>query len=568
MAAKLAGELLVRRDVQLSDPEARGDFAKLVCEGRAGIDRKAVETLLAQLAAELPPPFVPFPVAVLPEPVRSFVDEGAKALGCDESYIALPLLSALASAVGNTRRIRLKRSWCEPCVIWTVAVGESGTLKSPAFDLASKPLQALQSAALREWQEAMEQYKTDKATFEADLAEWKKKGRKAGEPPPDEPEEPQAVRYLCEDTTVEALAVLLEGQPRGLLILRDELSGWVNSFDAYKSCRGADVAHWLSMHRAGTLVVDRKGGRKLVHVPRAAVCVAGGVQPGALAAALVGRYQAGGVDEAMDKPSKEHFDNGLAARLLFAMPPRRPKKWTDADLPRETEAGLQELFGRLLGLDFDAADEEPAPIDVPLTAEAKAAWVRFYDEHAAETSAMPGDLAAAWSKLEGYAARFALLVHLIREVAGDPTASPGAVDAASVAAGVALSRWFGSEAGRVYEILGADVESAEARERRELTRLIRERGGRITARELMHASRRYRGNSAEAEAALAGLAEAGAGRWLVDDHGGRAGRPAAVFVLLEGGNGNGNGETPDGNAIPLPLPPKNESESEVVEWTG
>ena len=58
------------------------------------------------------------------------------------------------------------------------------------------------------------------------------------------------MRYLVSDCTVEALAVLLEQHPRGLLVARDELSGWVNSFDAYKSCRGADVAHWLSMHRA------------------------------------------------------------------------------------------------------------------------------------------------------------------------------------------------------------------------------------------------------------------------------------------------------------------------------
>ena len=33
---------------------------------------------------------------------------------------------------------------------------------------------------------------------------------------------------------------------------------------------------------------------------------------------------------------------------------------------------------------------------------------------------MAGDLAAAWSKLEGYAARFALLVHLVRAESGDP----------------------------------------------------------------------------------------------------------------------------------------------------
>ena len=208
-----------------------------------------------------PPPYVPFPTDTLPKVVADFIHEGAAALGCDESYIALPLLTVLASAVGNSRCIRLKRTWCEPAMIWAVVVGESGTLKSPAHDLAMKPIHRVQNTALKQYGDEMEDYNRDKALYDADLAEWKKSGRKKGEPPPDPPAEPVAVRYLVSDCTVEALAVLLEQRPRGLLVARDELSGWVNSFDAYKSCRGADVAHWLSMHRAGPLTVDRKGGQ-------------------------------------------------------------------------------------------------------------------------------------------------------------------------------------------------------------------------------------------------------------------------------------------------------------------
>jgi hypothetical protein len=56
-------------------------------------------------------PWKPFPVDALPEPVRRFVATGAKAIGCDPSYVALPLFSALASATGATRRIELKPGW-------------------------------------------------------------------------------------------------------------------------------------------------------------------------------------------------------------------------------------------------------------------------------------------------------------------------------------------------------------------------------------------------------------------------------------------------------------------------
>ena len=77
----------------------------------------------ADLSAEPRPsppvePWRPFPVEVLPEPVRSFVSAGAKAIGCDPSYIALTALVALASAIGNSRSIQLKRGWIEPAILW------------------------------------------------------------------------------------------------------------------------------------------------------------------------------------------------------------------------------------------------------------------------------------------------------------------------------------------------------------------------------------------------------------------------------------------------------------------
>ena len=100
------------------------------------------------LSLPLPPEVSakPFPVDTLPEPLSGLVRAGSKALGCDPSYIALPLLAGLASAVGATRRIRLKSDWVEPCVLWAAIVGESGTLKSPAMSLALEPLRRLQAS--------------------------------------------------------------------------------------------------------------------------------------------------------------------------------------------------------------------------------------------------------------------------------------------------------------------------------------------------------------------------------------------------------------------------------------
>jgi hypothetical protein len=97
-------------------------------------------------------------------------------------------------------------------------VGESGTTKTPPFKLVVKPIRDLQGKALQAHAGEQRQYETDLAHYEKALAQWQKD--KSDSDPPDKPEQPQAVRYVVSDTTVEALAPLLLANPRGLLLAR------------------------------------------------------------------------------------------------------------------------------------------------------------------------------------------------------------------------------------------------------------------------------------------------------------------------------------------------------------
>ncbi len=75
---------------------------------------------------------------------------------------------------------------------------------------------------------------------------------------------PADVRTLyCCDTTLEGLVPILLQNPRGVLLTRDELVGWIGSFDKYsKGSASADVAHWLSLYNAESITVDRKTGNR------------------------------------------------------------------------------------------------------------------------------------------------------------------------------------------------------------------------------------------------------------------------------------------------------------------
>ena len=63
--------------------------------------------------------YVPFPVDELPKIVRDFVVDGAKAIGCDPAFLAAYVLPVLASAIGNSRNLRIKRRWLVPSIVWS-----------------------------------------------------------------------------------------------------------------------------------------------------------------------------------------------------------------------------------------------------------------------------------------------------------------------------------------------------------------------------------------------------------------------------------------------------------------
>ena len=323
-------------------------------------------------------------------------------------------------------------------------------------------------------------------------------------------------RVVCSDTTIEGLAEILADNPRGLLTERDELSGWFDSFTRYKGRGGGtDQPHWLQLHRAGPILYDRKTGeRRHVHVRRAAVSLCGTVQPGILGRALC----------------PEHVEAGLAARLLLAWPPRTRKRWTDLRIDPDTTREYELAVEALLALDFERdGDGNPEPRAIELATDTKPEWIAWYESLAERQHETTGALAAMLSKIEGYAARLALVHHCVSAVnAGIDDAAP--ISADSLRAGIVLAEWFAAEAERVYGLFGPNADRGTAAHN--LVDLIRDKGGRITARELMHAGRRYRGRVEDAEAALQRLVDTGQGRWITLSPGESGGRPGRAFELF------------------------------------
>ena len=316
------------------------------------------------------------------------------------------------------------------------------------------------------------------------------------------------------DATIEAVGELLADNPRGLLHSRDELDGFFQSFVRYKGRSGStDRPHWLELHRAGTLRLDRLTRKRGPLTVRRACCsITGTIQPQVITSAL----------------DDDTLAAGLGARFLLAMPPTRKRRWTEAEVDDELADRYDRLLKDLLTMPL-ADPTKRRPHVFALAPQAKERWVDWFERWGEATDAAEGEQAAAMAKLEGYAPRLALIHHVVSLTAADASGLViHPITDASFAAAIALVEWFAGEAVRVYTILR---ETAQERECRRLVEWIEARGGSVYPRDLQLANARRWPTSNHAEAALDALVSAGFGEWREVPPGPEGGPPGRVFWL-------------------------------------
>jgi len=430
------------------------------------------------------PTYQPFPLDALPPTLREYVDAAAAAIGCDPALVALPALAVIAGCIGNSRAIQLRRRWSEPAVVWALTVARSGGVKSPAFSAAVDPLMDHQMGR------------------HEDYLERKKEDDEAKLPP----------CLVTSNTTIESVGELLRDNPRGLLMARDELDGWFQSFTKYRQGGASDRPDWLELNRAGTLRLDRiTRQRGPLCVRRAACSVCGTIQRGPLARAL----------------DAEALGAGLGARFLLAMPPMLKRVWTEAEVSEDLADNYAGLLCRLLALEL-ADVKRRQPHFLGLSPPAKAAFVEWFNYWGELQHGAPDARAAVLAKLEGYAARLALLHSVVAHAAAEADDRRRPIGEQSIRAGIRLAEWFAAESERVYAALR---ESEDERSRRELVEWIAARDGETTAKAVQENLRSRYPTSEEARAALDELAATGLGDWHEGTSGPRGGRPSLRFRL-------------------------------------
>lgn len=361
-------------------------------------------TILA--GGRTPPPVMPQDMFGSLWPLVRDLAAGA---GAPAEYVAVSIIGVAASLVGAKRSVQPFREapqWREPCVLWIAPVGDPSSNKSPAIDAATGPLKGLErelaeqhKAGLIGWHTTAERAKAERAAWQADVKMATKEGVATPSMPDAavEPDEPQRPRLIVQDGTPEAVMDILSGNPNGVLHLRDELAGWLMSFERY-SPGGREF--WLEAFGGRHFTVDRKSLKAPLFIEFNGVTVLGGIQPEKLSECLL-----------------KTADDGLVARFLWAWPDpiryQRPSGVADVAL-------LERIYRRLLDL-RPARDEEGQPTAIILMLNDAAGvifeeWIRDNDTAIREAA---GLYKGFLGKLRGMVLRLSLVVELIGWAAGN-----------------------------------------------------------------------------------------------------------------------------------------------------
>src|SRR5262249_6553374 len=184
-----------------------------------------------------------FPIDALSPGCRGWVERAAHGAGVTTAHVATPLIGISSSLIGTARRVMASRSYTQPMTCWTAIVGFSGTGKTPGIDCTKRALAFVERTRKEKIESMRRAHEARGQTAKAGRDDWKKqiqdiaaesvvsldKYRAAKVEPimPREAIDPGpfvAPRLHVTNATIERLAQLLEVQPKGALLLSDELA--------------------------------------------------------------------------------------------------------------------------------------------------------------------------------------------------------------------------------------------------------------------------------------------------------------------------------------------------------
>lgn len=262
----------------------------------------------------------------LPHKVQKIIWELHRSMRFPISYCFSSIITAVSGAIANSKAVFTNNGYVSYPGIFMAIIGESGENKSQPIRWFMKPMWKRAGEMMREYNKELDNYLKETAKGNFDV------------------EKPNKTQFIIQDATMEALKELLYENPRGVMVVFDELISWIRSFTRYKNGTASEQGEWIVIYDGDPLVVNRKGNARALFIEQPFVSLIGSIQPYVLCDAFKGIGT----------------EDGLLWRILMTYPehPACPIPWNDTkpneDLMDEWSEIILSIFEDSLKTNYDS----------------------------------------------------------------------------------------------------------------------------------------------------------------------------------------------------------------------
>ena len=367
-----------------------------------------------------------FPLHAFPQAMQKIVLDWSLSEGYAKEFSAMAMLSAISTAIGNALYIRVHSQWISNAALYVIFVGRPGLGKTPPLDAAYAPVRVKDAKLMRKYCEELDAY-TAATGGKSDSGMLR----------------PSLTRFIINDFTPEAMFEAHYNNPRGIVILVDEIIGMFNSVNRYAS--GQLIEQLLSAWSGTAISIIRKSNPKPLYIGHPCINIIGTIQT-----KLVSQLT-----------SKGYADNGLLDRMLFVYPvTQKISLWTTNDNTQRHNPSNQweRIIGKMFSLELNQDGETIVPKVLDMNKDANECFTCWWNERLREVNAIANDsdINSRVMKRNIIVARLALLFQVAKWACGEGHIQ--FIDKESVESAISLSDYIED----CYERIKRVVESDDA----------------------------------------------------------------------------------------------------------
>lgn len=480
------------------------------------------------------------PIELIPGPFREWAVDTAERLQTLPEFVLGPTFCSLGSVIGRQIAIYPKEfdtDWKVSPTIWGANIARPGKKKSPIFKAGIGPLEYLERISDGNFERELSQAKVEIQLLDARLKAEQKKLQIAAGKDQDvssffdkiyeieqeiQSKLPVKRRYRANDSTVPKLGEILNENPNGILVFRDELTGLLRSLDN-KDNPGDREFYLEAWNGQGSYRIDRIG-RGSLHLKFLTLTLIGAFQPGKLQS-YVSQATKGGF-----------YNDGLIQRFQVMIWPEdsilETLPYVDRKPSREGKERTYKIFKTLDQIDVEKFGIEKLTNGLIPALNFEPQAQRLFNEYQQDLhyKVSKGNHSDSFkdhlSKYASLMPALSLLFHLIDSVEGKSTSKRVSLDSARMAG--AWCDFLEAHARKVYSIV-SESNLHKAHELAKKIKLGKVKNG-DTIRQVYRHHWQYLNKQSDVESAISTLEEYG---WLkIVELGRPGGGPKSEIIEL------------------------------------